>query len=68
MRLGANLEESLFLQAETRAVHCLEAELGKRIEFNGVDSSSVRSALKRTGNGGRLSPELEPFLPQRFLG
>ncbi|WZN63175.1 endonuclease MutS2 [Chloropicon roscoffensis] len=58
MRLGANLEESLCLQAETRAVHCLEAELGKRIEFNGVDSSSVRSALKRTGNGGRLSPEL----------
>ena len=39
-------------------MYCLEAELGKRVEFRGVDSTLVQSALKRTENGGRLTPEL----------
>ncbi|QDZ19018.1 endonuclease MutS2 [Chloropicon primus] len=58
MELGSDVERSERLQGETRAVHCLEAELGKRVEFRGVDSSLVQSAIRRAENGGRLSPEL----------
>ena len=58
MEVGSDLSRSLRLQDETRAVYSLEAELGKRIEFRGVDSTLVESALRRTENGGRLSPEL----------
>jgi len=58
MVIGSDIEESLRLQRETQSVFCLEAELGKRVEFRGVDSTLVQSALKRTENGGRLTPEL----------
>ena len=46
------------LLKETQSVYCLEAELGKRLEFGGVNSQTIQTALKRTESGGKLSPEM----------